>query len=85
MTFSIIWSENSLKQLHKLEPYIARRIVASVDKIKENPHNHVIKIVGSESFRLRIGDYRIIMDITSNEMKILILRVGHRKDIYKDL
>lgn len=82
MTFQIVWSENSIKQLNKLDKHIAKRIIIAVEKTAENPYRHVKKIVGLEVFRLRIGDYRIFLDIDKKEMRILILKIGHRSNIY---
>jgi mRNA interferase RelE/StbE len=40
--------------------------------------------VGEPGFRLRVGDYRVLMDIDQGRLMILVIKVGHRKDIYKD-
>jgi mRNA interferase RelE/StbE len=42
----------------------------------------VTKLVGDPGYKLRVGDYRIIMDIENNKLKILVLKVGQRKNIY---
>jgi len=81
MRYNINWTRGALEELNKLESSIARRIVKKVDELSENPFSKDIKrLKGSDDFRLRVGDYRIIFDI--NETKILILKVGHRKNIY---
>jgi len=81
MRCNINWTRGALEELNKLESSIARRIVKKVDELSENPFSKDIKrLKGSDDFRLRVGDYRIIFDI--NETKILILKVGHRKNIY---
>jgi mRNA interferase RelE/StbE len=43
----------------------------------------VIKTVGDPYFRLRVGDYRVIFDIQNDMLRILVLKVGHRKNVYK--
>lgn len=83
MTFSIIWSESAKKQLDKLDRFVAKRIILSVDKLSDNPYRHVRKIVGSEEFRLRVGDYRVFLDINNNELRVLVLHIGHRSTAYK--
>jgi mRNA interferase RelE/StbE len=83
MEFSIIWSDTARKQLGKLDRGIARRIFDSVGGLKENPHRQVQKLVNSRYFRLRVGDYRVILDIQGATLRILVLKVGHRNTIYR--
>jgi len=45
----------------------------------------VTKLVGDSSYRLRVGDYRVILDIQGNHLSVLVLKIGHRKDIYKTI
>jgi len=82
MTFEIIWDEKAYNELEKLEKIIARRIFKKVSELIEDPYSKdIIKLKGEEGFRLRIGDYRVIFVIDKG--RILILKVGHRKNIYE--
>ena len=81
MPFKIIWDEKAYDSLNKLEPVISRRILKKVEGLSENPFSKDIKkLKGSDDFRLRIGDYRIIFSIEKDTIQIL--KVGHRKNIY---
>lgn len=82
MTFEIIWSQSALKQLKKLDRSVAKRIVDAVDKLPVDPHRVVSRIVNSPYFRLRVGDYRLMVDIQGKELRVLVLKVGHRKSVY---
>lgn len=82
MTFGIVWSEKALKQLKKMDRHVAQRILQAVDDLQDNPYRHVKKIVGSESFRFRVGDYRVLVDINNKQLQILVLKLGHRSNIY---
>ncbi len=83
MKFQIIWSESAAKELKKLDRTIARRIYQKVSQLCENPYNFdVTKIAGDPYFRLCVGDYRVVFDIQSDVLRILVLKVGHRKNIY---
>ena len=82
MTFEIIWSDSATRQLKKLERPVARRIFDKVGELKENPHRFAQRLVNSPYYRLRIGDYRVILDIQKATLRILILKVGHRSSIY---
>jgi len=81
MSFKIVWDEKAYDSLNKLEPLITRRIFKKVEELSENPFSKDIKrLKGSNDFRLRIGDYRVIFAIEQNTLQIL--KVGHRKNIY---
>jgi len=82
MTYEIIFSDNALHQLKKIEKNVQERIIAVLERIRVRPETYVTKLVGDPGYKLRVGDYRIIMDIDNKILKILILKVGHRKNIY---
>jgi len=84
MIFQIIWSESAAKELKKIYETFAKRIFKKVSELSENPyHSDVTKIIGDPYFRLRVGDYRVIFDIQNDMLRILLLKVGHRKKVYK--
>ena len=81
MHFNIIWDEKAYRELEKLENIISRRIAKKVKELEGNPYSKdEIKLKGEDGFRLRVGGYRVIFIIEKD--KILILKVGHRKNIY---
>ena len=81
--YSIIFSDLSLKQLKKFSKEVQLRIISTIKRCRVRPYVHVKKLVDNPYFRLRVGNYRVIMDIKENELKILVVKIGHRKDIYK--
>jgi mRNA interferase RelE/StbE len=83
MTYEIIFSDNALTQLKKLEHSIQERIIKSLERIRIRPEAYVTKLVGDPGYRLRVGDYRVIIDIDKEKLHILIIKIGHRKNIYK--
>lgn len=80
--YEIIFSEKSKNQFFKLQKEIQKRIINSLERIRLRPEAYVTKLVGETAYRLRIGDYRVIMDIDKGKLIILIIKVGHRKNIY---
>jgi mRNA interferase RelE/StbE len=82
MSYTVIFSDNADKQLQKLPIAIQKRIVATIKRCRIRPYPHVKKLVGSHYFRLRIGDYRAILDIIDNKLIILVIKAGHRKRMY---
>jgi mRNA interferase RelE/StbE len=83
MAFDIIWSDSAARQLRKLDRTVARRIFERVGGLREDPIRHVRKLVDSPYYRLRVGDYRVILDVRRNVLRILVLKVGHRESIYE--
>jgi mRNA interferase RelE/StbE len=83
LTYSIIWSKEAVKDLKKLDRPVARRIYIAIEQMSENPHHNVKKLVGSDLFRLRVGDFRVIFDIEEDRLRILVLKVGHRRSVYR--
>lgn len=80
--FNIEWKENAIRDLNKLNQIIAKRIFSKVNELKIAPYSKNIKrLRGETSFRLRIGDYRVLLEIDKDT--ITILKIGYRKNIYK--
>ena len=84
--YKILWEKKAVKELNKLAPDIAKRILIAVSDLKNNPYSGQ-KLKGSfqDYFRLRVGAYRIIYRFEKKELIIAVLRIGHRKDIYQSL
>lgn len=82
MIYEIIFSDKALRQLKKLEKNIQIRIIAVLERIRIRPETYVSKLVGEPGYKLRVGDYRVIMDIDNKKLIILVLKAGHRKKIY---
>ena len=82
MTYEIIFSDKALKQLKKMERNVQERIIVALEMIRIRPEAYVTKLVGDPGYKLRVGDYRVVMDIDNKELHILVLKVGHRKNIY---
>jgi len=83
MTYGIIFSDRALKQLKKLEKNVQERIISTLERIKIRPQAHVTKLVGDPGYRLWVGHYRVILDIDEGNLVILVIKIGHRKKIYK--
>ena len=81
MNYQIEWKEDAFKELERLESCVSKRIYLKVESLAKNPFfGDVKRLKGSKDLRLRVGDYRVIFDVQGD--KIIILKVGHRKNIY---
>lgn len=81
----IIISPNAKKHLKKLPSNITNIILNKLYSIKDDPLRHVERLKGSPLWKLRIGDYRAIIFINTSNGTINIVKIGHRKNIYKEL
>lgn len=85
--YTVEFTKEALRQLKKLDKYTAMMIVAWVRKNLEgceNPRQHGKGLTANRSgqWRYRVGDYRLIAEIQDSRIVILILNVGHRRDVY---
>ena len=83
MTYQVILTKIATQQLSKMEKNIVKKITDKLEKIRDNPFLFVRKLRDSEFYRLRVGDFRVIMSIDRGKMVILVIEIGHRKNIYK--
>ena len=83
MDYGIVWSIQASKQLERLDRSVAKRIHEKVGQLYQNPERYVEKLVRYPYYRLRVGDYRVILDIQNEMVRILILKVGHRSNVYE--
>ena len=81
--YDVEFSKHAEKQFYKLTIVTQERIVSTLERIRVRPYPHVKKLVDSSYFRLRVGDYRVILNIKENKLLIYVLEVGHRNKIYK--
>lgn len=81
--YELIYSQEALKHFKKLERTTQLRIISALERIRIRPYPYLKKLVGNPYFRLRVGDHRVIVDIKENKLLILVVEIGHRKDVYK--
>ncbi len=83
MAWDVIWSEKSLKQLEKIDKKNAQKIYDSVLACVEDPFRTVMRLTNSPFYRLRVGNYRVILDLQQSKMIIFVVAAAHRGKIYK--
>jgi mRNA interferase RelE/StbE len=84
-SYKIQWKRSAKKELKKLDKQAILRILQAVESLAENPwQSGSKKLIGSDSiYRIRVGDYRIIYSTESSILTIEIIKVGHRKEVYR--
>jgi len=81
--YEIIFDKKALEQLNKLEKQIKERIWTKLQLCKENPFRFLEALVEIEGFKLRVGDYRVIIDIDYKNKVLKVIKVGHRRNVYE--
>ena len=80
--YSIQIAESAEKFLRKLEKKDVEIILTKIYSIRDNPFRFLKRLQGEKLWRLRIGDYRAVADVIVSMNKIMIVRIGHRKNVY---
>jgi len=73
------------RQFKKLDVNVARRLRATLLKLGDNPRpaGSILMSGPDRTWRVRVGDYRIIYEIHDDRLVVLVIRVGHRGDVYR--
>jgi len=82
--YSIELTRNSEKEFDKLPKDMQIRLVNVLERIKINPFHFIKRKEGTDDFILRIGDYRAIVEVDISKQLIYVVKIGHRKSIYKN-
>lgn len=82
MAYTVIWTEKALKNLKQLPRETAARIVAAVEKIRDSPLDYLHPLRGSPYFKLRVGNYRVILDLRKKAMIVYVIKVRKRENVY---
>jgi len=84
MKYDIVIERSALKFLAKISGTDKEKIITAIEKLSINPRPiGAKKLTGRDGWRIKINNYRVIYEIIDKICKILILDIGHRKDIYR--
>ncbi|MEH2212736.1 type II toxin-antitoxin system RelE family toxin [Nostoc sp.] len=84
--YKIEFSNAAFKQLKKLPIKVRTRIQTKIDDLADNPRpNGIVKLEDSDNgYRIRVGSYRVIYDIFDDVLLVSVVKVAHRKEVYRD-
>ena len=85
MTYRVEVAEAAVRSLRKRDPTARRRVQAAIELLAEQPRpSGARKLVGGDGLmRVRTGDYRIVYEIHDDVLVVLVVAVGHRREIYR--
>lgn len=84
--YQVKWKHSAQKELKSLDKKTILKILESVEGLAKNPYPlGSKKLKGTEFiYRIRLGDYRVIYSVESNILTVEIIKIGHRRDIYRN-
>jgi mRNA interferase RelE/StbE len=85
--YRIELTRDALRALAKLDKPVRRRIQGAIDKLADDPRPAgLIALRGAPgAFRVRVGDYRIIYTLHDDRLLIVVIDIGHRRDVYRSV
>ena len=87
--YALKFTKHALKELQKLPKQARLRILDSLELLRINPFAEIIQFkklrTNQSLYRVRIGEYRVIYEVHGDVLMILVVRVGHRRDVYRYL
>jgi mRNA interferase RelE/StbE len=84
--YKIAYSRQAQKFLEDIDKKVALQIFKKIEALYQNPFQNnldIKKLKNDLGYRLRVSDYRVIYKIVNFELKIEVIKIGHRKDIYE--
>lgn len=84
MTYSVSIKQSAVKALEKIARDERLRIIAAIDQLRDNPvAGSVLKGEFSGLRRIRVGSYRVVYEVQDQQLVILVIRIGHRREVYR--
>lgn len=85
MSYVVILPRSVQKQLAKLDAAALGRIEDALLELQEKPRPSGAKrLKGRDGWRIRVGDYRVIYEIHDRVLQVIVIQIGHRRDVYRD-
>ncbi len=83
MAYTLLYTKSAVNDIKKLDIIVKKRIKKKLEEYSSDPLAYAKKLINSAigSYRWRVGNFRIVFDIKGD--KIVVLRIGHRREIYK--
>ncbi len=83
MTYRVEISRRAAKAVTGLDKPIRRNILAAIDALSGNPRPAGCKKLAGQAWRIRVGDYRILYEIHDQVLLVIVVDIGHRREIYR--
>ena len=82
--FDLVFKESVSKDLKEIPKQDVQRILERIDALRDEPRPQgSVKLSGKEHYRVRQGNYRIIYEIQDAQLVVIVIKVGHRREVYR--
>ena len=83
MTWTLVYATSAARAIGRLDPAVRRRLLAALRRLRGDPERGQRLLLALRGLRfLRTGDYRIVYRVIESRVEILVVAVGHRRDVY---
>lgn len=83
MAYSVLVSRRAQRDMKRLRGDTRKRIRRALDGLATEPRRKAAKLAPRDSYRIRVGDYRIVFVIDDDVQRVLVVRIAHRRDVYR--
>lgn len=85
IVYRVEFAPQAIRDFRKLERHLQKKLKPHIDRLAENPFpQNIKKLAGDDDFyRIRVGDYRIVYQVQKKILLVLVVKIGHRKDVYR--
>ena len=85
--YTIEFVKSARKEFERLPVKIRAKTAEALHLLAQNPYSELLKIKkmkgGANLYRIRLGDYRLVYEIRNDRLVVLIIKVGHRREVYR--
>ncbi len=86
MSWAVRYTETAVKAIKKLDPTVRERVRAAIDVLREDPHRgKPLQLTLKGLYSWRTGDWRIVYRIEAGRIEVLVVTIGHRREVYTRL
>jgi len=85
LSYAVLIERRAQRALSRIPQQERDRIAATIRRLADEPRPHgVKKLTGREAWRIRVGDYRILYEIHDDRLVVLVVEIGHRRQVYRE-
>lgn len=85
--YTLLFTKSAQKEFDLLAAAIQNRVLDGLQVLKQNPFSELLrvkKLKGADAlYRFRVGDYRVVYELRRHALVVLVIKIGHRKDVYR--
>lgn len=83
-TYRVEFTPAADQQFRKLPTQLQARLKPHIDALAQNPRPPgVEKLTGEDAYRFRVGDYRVLYEVHDKKLLVLVVKIGHRREVYR--